>query len=358
MDDLNVFNDYSWKDKISNPHQMGGIEVSVVENGAGRGSRIAWVNTGSGLRFKVLLDRGMDVADAFYNEQSLAWISHLGATRPLPHAHQGADWIKAFGGGLFVTCGLDHIGNPEQDEHGHRGLHGAFSNLPVELLSVKQPDPLSGDFSMHITGIIRQSQPLGLQFELKRTLSMVLGQSTLFIHDELLNRGNTPAPHMLLYHFNFGWPLVDEGSKIYWQGKWIPRESGSANQLFKEGRDFYSCPSPLNSHAGAGEEAVFVDIAANQEGVCVAGIYNEKRAFGIGLSFFKNQLPWLTNWQHWGKGEYVTGLEPGTHPPIGQAKARRDGSLLFLEPGEKREYQLRFDVVNQPVDANHFYKPL
>jgi hypothetical protein len=24
-------------------------------------------------------------------------------------------------------------------------------------------------------------------------------------------------------------------------------------------------------------------------------------------------MPWLINWQHWGKGEYVTALEPGTN---------------------------------------------
>ena len=43
--------------KISNPAQLGGIETAVLDNGAGRGVRVAWVNTGSPLRFKVVLDR-------------------------------------------------------------------------------------------------------------------------------------------------------------------------------------------------------------------------------------------------------------------------------------------------------------
>jgi hypothetical protein len=69
-------NQAAWHNKISNTARLGGIESSVLDNGAGRGTRIAWFNTGSGLRFKVVIDRAMDIADAFYNEHSLAWISH------------------------------------------------------------------------------------------------------------------------------------------------------------------------------------------------------------------------------------------------------------------------------------------
>ena len=55
----------NWTDKISNTAQLGGIETSVLDNGRGRGTRIAWINTGAGLRFKIVLDRAMDIADAF-----------------------------------------------------------------------------------------------------------------------------------------------------------------------------------------------------------------------------------------------------------------------------------------------------
>lgn len=66
---------------------------------------------------------------------------------------------------------------------------------------------------------------------------------------------------------------------------------------------------------------------------------------GTGLRFKKSQLPWVTNWQHWGRNEYITGLEPGTNPTIGQARAREDGTLIFLEPGEKRVYDLTLEII-------------
>jgi hypothetical protein len=62
------------------------------------------------------------------------------------------------------------------------------------------------------------------------------------------------------------------------------------------------------------------------------------------LNFPKKQLPWLINWQHWGKNEYVTALEPATNPPIGQSNARGKNTLILLEPGEKRTYRLELEV--------------
>ena len=50
--------------QVLNPAQLGGIETSVLDNGPGRGVRVAWVNTGGGLRYKVVIDRGLDIADA------------------------------------------------------------------------------------------------------------------------------------------------------------------------------------------------------------------------------------------------------------------------------------------------------
>jgi hypothetical protein len=178
-----------WKDKVSNTAQLGGIETSVIDNGPGRGTRIAWINTGAGLRFKVVLDRAMDIADTFYNQHSIAWLSHVGITSPEPFSNSELDWLKTFGGGLLTTCGLSHVGGPEADEFGKRGIHGEISNLAAEIESIIQPDPLVGKMEMSITGRMKETQALGPNLELRRTISATLGESTIRIHDEVLNRG-------------------------------------------------------------------------------------------------------------------------------------------------------------------------
>lgn len=342
-----------WTDKISNHAQLGGIETSIIDNGAGRGTRIAWINTGTGLRYKVVIDRAMDIADAFYNQHSICWQSHLGITPPQPFSNHGAGWLRTFGGGLLVTCGLEHFGGPENDSFGERGVHGLISNIPAQIESIIQPDPLAGKMDMSITGIIKQTQIFGPSFELRRTLSGTLGIPSIRIHDEVVNRGNTPTPHMLLYHFNFGWPFVDEGTEISWQGKWQPAKSDS--KIFKVGENFRTCRAPLDSHNAGGEDVAFIDMDSDSSGMCESGLFNHRLDLGVVVRFHKKQLPWLNNWLHFGKGEYVVGIEPATNPVIGQTKARAQNQLIILAPGETLRYDLELKVVlGGDINLNEF----
>src|SRR6476620_6099223 len=171
----------SYNQMISNHAQIGGIETSVLDNGIGRGSRIAWVTTGSGLRFKVLIDRGLDIADAFYNEHSLAWLSNRGFMPAQPLADRGIDWLTTWGGGLLTTCGLTHVGGPESDYNGERGLHGPFSNISAEIESIIQPNLLTGNRMMSITALIRQARVFGPDLVLHRTISAELGSPVIHI---------------------------------------------------------------------------------------------------------------------------------------------------------------------------------
>jgi hypothetical protein len=99
-----------------------------------------------------------------------------------------------------------------------------------------------------------------------------------------------------------------------------------------------------------------IDIAADDAGLCTCGLYNSKLGLAMSIIFQKKQLPWLINWQHWGKGEYVTGLEPSTNPLIGQAKARLQKELIFLQPGEIRCYDVILDVLDYEEKINLFLK--
>ena len=346
----------TWQNKISNPAQLGGIETSVLDNGSGRGTRIAWINTGSGLRYKVVIDRAMDIAEAAYNQHNLSWVSHLGITPPQPFSLHGTDWLRTFGGGLFTTCGLSHFGPPEQDDQGERGLHGLISNQPAEIESIIQPDPRQDRMEMRITGRIRETQLFGPGFELIRTISGTLGEPAIRVHDEVVNVANTPTPHMILYHCNFGWPLVDEGTNILWQGSWKSAGRDNDDKIFREGNDFRKCPPPSEDHKAGGEAVAYIDPTADEAGKCSCGLYNPKLGVALALHFNKRQLPSLTNWQHWGKGEYVTGLEPGTNPPIGQARARKQGELIYLQPGESKTYDLEFEVLANEKRIQEFLK--
>jgi hypothetical protein len=347
---------FNWRNKVNNVTQIGGIETSVLDNGLGKGTRIAWVNTGAGLRYKVVIDRGLDIVDAFYNQYSLAWLSHAGVTAPRPDANRGLEWLYSFGGGLLTTCGLTHIGGPESDEFGERGLHGRISNLPASIESIVQPDLLAGKLQMSITAVIKQSRVFGPNLELRRTISGTIGEPAVGVHDVVTNIGNMPAPHMVLYHCNYGWPLVDEGTEIICNGNWASRGLDMDNAVFNSKRNFRKCSKPLDSHRGGGEGCAFIDVAADKNGICNTGLYNPKLSLALVLRYKKKQLPWLSNWQHWGPGEYVTALEPGTNPPIGQANARKQKKLIHIAPGKSRTYDLEMKILTDKKQINDFLK--
>jgi hypothetical protein len=342
--------------KVGNHAQIGGIETAVLDNGPGRGTRIAWVNTGAGLRYKVVIDRGLDIVDAFHNQHSLVWLSHAGVTAPRPDANQGLEWLWAFAGGLVTTCGLTHVGGPESDEFGVRGLHGRFSNIPAQLESVVQPDLTAAEPEMSITAVVRESRVFGPNLELRRTISSPLGEAAIRIHDVVTNVGNARTPHMLLYHCNFGWPLVDKGTKIVWQGECVSRGSDMDNAIFNDRHDFRTCEGPLEKHRGTGEACGFIDVTPDRAGFCTVGLHNERLGLAMAMRYKKEQLPCLANWQHWGPGEYVTGLEPGTNPPTGQARARVQKRLIYLDPGQTRTYDLEIHVLTREQDIRQFLK--
>jgi galactose mutarotase-like enzyme len=347
---------FPWKEKVGNVFQVGGIETSVLDNGPGKGSRIAWVNTGAGLRFKVAIDRGFDIVDAFYNDSSLAWLSNTGLTAPRPDANSGIEWLYSFFGGLLTTCGLTHVGPPEEDENGTRGLHGRVSNIPATLDSIIQPDLANENLAFSITGTVRESRVFGPCLELKRTISCILGQACIKIHDEVTNLANTPTPHMILYHCNFGWPLVDENADIVYKGVCKSRGLKMDDELFNDKHDYKKCQGPLQSHKGTGESCGFIDVEADKDGLCCVGLANTSRSLGLVMKYNIKQLPCLANWQHWGANEYVCALEPGTNFPIGQAKAKEQGQLIILEPGEKRQYELEISVLSDSQDILEFIK--
>jgi len=333
-----------WKNKVANVHQIGGIETAILDNGTARGMRVAYINTGAGLRLKVLIDRCMDVSEAFYNEYSLTWLSQNGPSTIQPSNANNANlWLTHFGGGLVTTCGLQHIGNSESDANETRPLNGTIHAQPAEIIAIIQPDLHNQQLEMKLVGIIKESTPFGTHLILKRTILATLGIAQFSILDEIVNTGNISAPHMLMYHCNFGWPLVDAGTELFWDGSLQSRGTKSDDAVFNK-PDYTIVKAPVVNNNGSAEACAFIDTYPNKEGNCSCGLINRLIGLKLTMVYDKTALPWLTNWQHFENNEYVVGLEPGTNPPIGQSKAKLNKMLRLLAPKESVNYHLHFTI--------------
>lgn len=330
--------------KFINPAQVGGIERYTLEDGAGRGVRALQINTGGGLRYRVLVDRGMDIDQAFYNQHSLAFLTHKGVTRPTRGLDTGVRWLKGFPGGLLTSCGPFNIGNPTNDQGEELGQHGEHSNTAATLESVIQPDPKRGRDEMSISGIVRYGAFYGPCLELRRTIRSRLGQNRIDFVDEFNNVGNTVVSHAWLLHINFGYPLVDQGAELcYAESRIEPMADEESRRFFAKGRNYKRLAGP--AAPGKGQSVVgYIYPRAARDGTATVGIVNRRLMLGVAIHYNTKEFGRCGNWQSLQQREYVTALEPMTGRVEGRHKDRAQNLVISLRPGEQRTYRYSIEA--------------
>lgn len=329
--------------KFVNPQQVGGIESLVLGDGEGRGTRVVWFNTGGGLRFRVLVDRGLDIDQAFLREHSLSFLTHKGVTPPSRAMDRGIEWLKHFPGGLLTSCGPLNVGPPVTEGPWELGLHGSHSNTAATIESIVQPDPHRGELEMRIVGTVRYGQLFGPNVRLRRTIAATLGSNLIRIKDEFINDANTHVELAWLLHMNFGYPLIDEGTELCHAGVVEPRDDDASRAYFaKSDRRIIS--APLAEHRGSGEAVAFVK-PMKDRGLAMVGVINNKIGIGAAIRYDAQQFPRCANWQHLGPGEYVTALEPMTGTLAGRDKDRATGDLQTLKPGASRAFDYSIEAL-------------
>lgn len=319
-------------------NQLAGIRAITHDDGRGAGLRAFEVWTGSGLTFQVLASRSLDIGPCTFNGKSLAWNSPAGFAHPAYYEPKGLGWLRTFGGGLFATCGLDQFANPSVEGGEEFGLHGRIGNLPAEQVGYRTYWE-GDDYRLEITGTVRQARLFGENLALKRRISTSLGSSAITIDDEVTNLGWDRAPHMLMYHFNLGFPLVGPAAELDFPKKAVHPRTPLAGQHIDTHMQLLP-PTP-----GFSEWVYVMDVEPEADGFATARITNREAGLAASLRFSATTLPHLVQWKMMGQGAYVLGVEPAnTSAMEGRTDARSKGVLVELEPGESKHYSLTFSV--------------
>jgi len=338
-------------DRVGDISQVAGARQIKLAGGMGDGVDAVEFKTGSGFYFLAVPGRGLDITFAEHNGRSLAWRSAAGETSPMFYEEPGIGWLRSFPGGLVTTCGMTYAGAMCEDGTDALGLHGRFSNTPASNVWV-DGEWDGDDYKMWAVGKIRESRLFGENFLLKRKVSAVLGQSKFWIEDEVTNEGPRRMPHMLLYHINGGWPVVDAGSALV-----SPTLSATPRDADAEtDKEHYYRNDPPT--VGYLERCYYHDMAADSDGFVHAALINKNLPGGEQLGFYvkynKNELPKFTQWKMNGTREYVVGMEPANCWVEGRAKERERGTLQFLKPGETRKYGIEIGVLTTPDEVAEF----
>jgi len=327
--------------------QVAGVRRFCLEEGRAAGSSFAEVWTGGGLRFTVALGRALDISDAFYNGKSLCWRSPAGDAAAGLYDPQGLGWLKTFPGGLLATCGLTHAGAPAAVDGKHYGLHGPISNTPAEEVSCRTRWD-GDDLLVSVSGKVRQAVLFGEKLMLHRTIEAHAFDKRIFIHDVVENTSHERAPLALLYHFNPGYPLVEDGSTLLVNAELVePMTPRSADGI----GDYQKFGKPVK---GFQEQVYFITLGPDRRGNDTAAIVNRSRNFGLYLKWPHDELPCFGEWKMMGYRDYVVGMEPCT-VFIRPRKQILDGKLMpYLAAGKSREFHVEVGVLDGAAEVRQF----
>lgn len=315
--------------RVGSLDQVARIDRFIEDDGSARGARRLRVVNGGGLDFDVHPDRALDIGAASYHGIPFAWLSSTGITRPDAYEPSGRGWLRTFGGGLVTTCGLDNFGPPADDEDGVAGMHGRIGTTPARVTQVSATSEL-----VTVAGDVRQASVFHENLVLHRRITSRVGSSSFTIDDTVTNEAEMSAAHMVLYHVNLGWPLLDAGTVID-----IPAASVRSRDADAEAG--FDTRGEIGEPQVGFREQVYIHEPGAER---VARVTNAARGLQLTLRY-SDTLPALFQWKMTATKHFVLGLEPANTPEIqGRAAARDNGILPRLEPGESRSYSIEIEV--------------
>jgi Domain of unknown function (DUF4432) len=290
----------------------------------GHPQRAVDVRVLDGIDLRLLPDRGLDIASAWYAGRPLAWVSRVGEVGPLP-APRGADWNTAFGGGLLTTCGLQNVGAPSE---GH-GQHGTFSHLPARDLRIDR-DVEGDEVVVSVRAVIDDVDALGTHLRCERLVRTTTGRGEVMVRDVVTNLGAEAVAAPFLYHVNLGAPLWSPGARLEVASREVvPRDAVALAAM----DSWAAAPQPAE---GAPERVFEHLVAPDDRGWCTAAVVNPAAGIRLEVGWDGRTLPRLHQWVHPAAGVNVLGVEPANCSVLGRAADRAAGTLPMLGAGDSR----------------------
>ncbi|MCC5834325.1 MAG: aldose 1-epimerase family protein [Opitutales bacterium] len=313
-----------------------GVEVVEIDNGK--------------LRFAVLPTRGMGIWKAQSGGLRLGWDSpvkdpvHPAYVNPLECG--GLGWLKGFNEWI-VRCGLSSMGAPGMDEmvdnNGNTSevflpLHGAIANTPARKVSIELTST-----EIILRGEVDETMLFGPALRLNTEIRTQYNGAALTINDTVTNIGNNPTEHQLLYHINYGDPLLEKGTRLVAPYKEVaPRDPRATEGI----RHFDTCDEPK---AGYVEQVYFMELAGKRGSrETMAMLRNAKGDLASVIRYKLKDFPCFALWKNTAARAdgYVTGLEPGTSFPNARNFERRKGRVPTLKGGQSRSTSLTVEALD------------
>ena len=318
------------KGYIGNPAQLVTLRRVTVEEGKARGTQIIEVKNAEGFEVDILPDSGLDLGQCRYLGRNMSWTSKNGPDSPMIFSAGEGAFPHQFPGGLLYTCGLRSAGYANEDAGEYHPLHGRYHSKAAEQVCAEIEED-----EIVVRGTIRETMMFGHVLEVKRTIRIPVFGASVKLSDVVTNLTPRDEEIMMIYHCNFGYPLLSEQAKLT-----LPEER---NVIAR---------TPY-AEAGLGKECAFTEPDPTVEEQvyfhvmkeCRARLENPELGVAMSLSWSGETLPYLSEWKSMGSGDYALGLEPTNSFQMGRHDERENGTLPVLKAFEsvRNEVEIAFE---------------
>jgi hypothetical protein len=322
-----------------------GVDMVIVDNGK--------------LLIRIIPTRGMGILSVQSGDVRLGWDSPVKEVVNPQHinlqSRGGLGWLDGFNEWL-VRCGLESNGHPGTDKFinnvGEEAtmdltLHGKIANIPaseVEVVIDEVPP-----YRLRVRGHVNERMFYGPKLELVTEISTEPGSTSFRIEDVVTNRGAQEQEFELLYHTNYGRPLLEEGSTFLAPVSRVTPFNDHAAQDIAQYRE-YAAPK-----LGFVEQVYCLRPIAGPDGRTLIALQNKARDRAVSLAFSVNDLPFVTLWKNTNAEAegYVTGLEPGTNFPANRRIERAHGRVPKLAAGASHAATIDFTIHTTSDETKH-----
>lgn len=290
---------------------------------SGAGGRGYFVALAGGLAFEWLPDRGMDVGSAWFEGRPFAWRSPLSSPDLAPSP---IGWEGRSGGGLVLTCGLDNVGKPR----GIYGQHGSNHDArAVDVAVERVPATVAHGPGVRLRGRVDSVETFGRRVRMYREVASFADDPAIHISDRIVNEGWQPAPVAIVYHCNFGAPMLLPGARIQIeaQQRVLREEVPSLSEC-----QWDTFPEPVDEIT----EKVWehTQLAMDEDGMALATVTSPS-GLTVELTWDAHALPRCLEWMFPSRGCWALGVEPANAPLFGPDRESEGAGMRDLEPGQE-----------------------
>ncbi|HBU13183.1 MAG TPA: hypothetical protein DEB31_10865 [Clostridiales bacterium] len=325
-----------------------GMRDYTLNEGMAKGMRVIDVRNGNGLELTLLPDRCLDIAYFRLRGVNIGYASKTGLVAPQFFVEDGArGFLKSFNAGMLTTGGITYAGGAGEYNGVKHGLHGVIGNTAADHVNKELVYGADGEAVLRVTGRMREVEVFGQNMVMERAISVDTKANVVTINDVVRNEGFAEQLVMNVYHVNFGYPLLNEGARVYFSAKNMqPRD-----EVAQKGAARYNV---MEKPAAGRPEECFFHTDDKPQKDSFAMLVSADGKLAVAVHYNEEQCPLLCEWKCLCAGDYALGLEPTVSGVMGAGAAEKAGMLRKVEPGGEYRMDISLEVLEEEERIKSF----